>query len=156
MFEWLEGTRPALWVGESLWGYPIMLALHAVGLATVVGIFVMRDLRLLGAFRGISFAAMTSLFKLAWAGFLINAVSGSFLFSSQATLFVTSTPFLTKITLILTAAVLAVVIHARMHRAAPAWDESGASAPASVKALAVASLACWVGAISAGRLVAYL
>lgn len=156
MFEWLEGTRPALWVGESLWGYPIMLALHAVGLATVVGIFVMRDLRLLGAFRGISFAAMTSLFKLAWTGFFINAVSGSFLFSSQATLFVTSTPFLTKITLILAAVIIAVVIQIRMRRDASAWDQSGAAPPASVRALSFASLASWIGVISAGRLIAYL
>ena len=38
MFEWLELTPVAIWVGESLWGYPIMLGLHAVGLAIVVGI----------------------------------------------------------------------------------------------------------------------
>ena len=46
MFEWLESTAPAIWVGESLWGYPIMLGAHAIGLAIVVGIFVMLDLRL--------------------------------------------------------------------------------------------------------------
>ena len=53
MFEWLETTAPAIWVGESLWGYPIMLGCHVVGLAIVVGLFMMRDLRLLGFFQGI-------------------------------------------------------------------------------------------------------
>ena len=43
MFEWLEGTKVSMWVGESLWGYPIMLGMHAVGLAIVVGIFVKKN-----------------------------------------------------------------------------------------------------------------
>ena len=38
MFEWLENTSVALWVGESLWAYPFMLSLHVIGLAIVVGI----------------------------------------------------------------------------------------------------------------------
>ena len=97
MFARLEETSLALWVGESLWGYPLMLSLHVIGLAIVVGIFVMRDLRLLGMFDGIAFAALPSLIKLGWIGFIINALSGFALFTSQATTFIESTPFLLKI-----------------------------------------------------------
>ena len=50
IFEWIEGTQVALWVGESLWAYPFMLSLHVIGLAIVVGVIVMLDLRLLGSF----------------------------------------------------------------------------------------------------------
>ena len=78
MFEWLESTSVALWVGESLWGYPIMLGLHVVGLAIVVGLFVMRDLRLMGLFDGISYESLDKLRPLGWTGFIINAVSGDF------------------------------------------------------------------------------
>lgn len=28
MWEWLENTPVALWVGESLWAYPFWLSLH--------------------------------------------------------------------------------------------------------------------------------
>ena len=83
MFEWLETTAPAIWVGESLWGYPIMLGCHVVGLAIVVGIFLMRDFRLMGLFQGISYASLDSLRNLGWTGFVINAISGCFLFASQ-------------------------------------------------------------------------
>ena len=76
MFEWLETSAVAIWVGESLWGYPIMLGLHAVGLAIVVGIFVMLDLRLLGVIRGVSFDAFLGLYRLAWIGLVINAGHG--------------------------------------------------------------------------------
>ena len=156
MFESLENTAVAVWVGESLYGYPFMLSLHAVGLAIVVGIFVMRDLRLLGLFSGISYEAIDSLKKLAWTGFSINAVSGCFLFSSQATTFAHSTPFLIKISMIFVAAMCAAVIQNRMRNEAPGWDSGGTAAVGSVKAIAALSLFCWTGAIIAGRLTAYL
>jgi hypothetical protein len=155
MFEWLENTTAALWVGESLWGYPIMLGLHAVGLAIVVGTFLMRDLRLIGCFEGIQYESLDGLRKLGWSGFAVNAISGCFLFSSQATTFATSTPFLLKIAMIFIAAVLAAVIQNRMRDEATSWDGTGA-VTGSVRVLAVASIAMWMGAIIAGRLTAYL
>jgi len=156
VFEWLERTSVATWVGESLYGYPFMLALHGIGLAIVVGIFVMRDLRLLGLFSGISYDAIDSLRKLAWTGFSINAVSGSFLFTSQATTFVSNIPFLLKISMIFLATVCAGIIQNRMRDEAPEWDDSGAAAAGSVPLLAGLSIAFWMGAIIAGRLTAYL
>jgi len=155
MFEWLEGTAIAIWVGESLWGYPIMLGLHVVGLAVAVGIFVMCDLRLIGLFDGISFASLGSLKRMGWTGLAVNAVSGSFLFTSQATLFVSSTPFLLKISMIFMAAICAAVIQHRMRHEAPHWDVTGAVA-GSVRGIASVSIALWMGAIASGRLIAYL
>lgn len=156
MFEWLELTPVAIWVGESLYGYPFMLGLHAVGLAIVVGIFAMRDMRLLGQFSGISYESIDGLRKLAWSGFGINAISGCFLFSSQATTFIESTPFLLKISMIFLAAICAAIIQNRMHADAAKWDESGTAVVGSVRALAFVSLILWMGAIISGRLVAYL
>lgn len=156
MFESLENSAVALWVGESLYGYPFMLALHAVGLAIVVGVFLMRDLRLLGVITGISYESIDSLKKLAWSGFSVNAISGCFLFTSQATTFVNSTPFLLKISMIFMAAICAAIIQNRMRDEASAWDRSGSAAVGSVKAIAFVSLTLWIGAIISGRLVAYL
>lgn len=155
MFEWLETTAPAIWVGESLWGYPIMLGSHAVGLAIVVGIFLMRDLRLIGFFQGISYESLDSLRNLAWTGFVINAISGCFLFISQATMFIASTPFLLKIAMIFVAAICAAVIQNKLRDEAPQFDSSGAVA-GNLRIIAMVSTAFWIGAIISGRLVAYL
>ena len=125
VFESLEETSLAIWVGESLWGYPLMLSLHVVGLAIVVGIFVMRDLRLLGSFDGIAHSSLTGLVKLGWLGFVVNALSGAALFSSQATTFVESTPFLLKIGSILLAAICAAIIQNRSRNEAASWDIGG-------------------------------
>jgi hypothetical protein len=155
MFEWLEGTRVALWVGESLYGYPFMLACHVVGLSIVAGLFVMRDLRLIGCFEGISYESLDSLRKLAWTGFVINAISGCFLFTSQATMFVSNTAFLLKISMIFLAAICGAIIQNKMRDEGATWDSSGAVV-GSVKSLAMLSIALWMGAIIAGRLTAYV
>ena len=155
MFEWLENTSVALWVGESLWAYPFWLSLHVIGLAVVVGIFSMRDLRLLGMFRGLRPAAFLSLSKFAWIGFIVNAISGGFLFTSQATTFVNSTPFLLKISFIVVGMVLATVIQSRL-RGELADADGDATIGGSTKLIALLSLLCWMAAIVTGRLIAYL
>ena len=156
MFESLETSALAIWVGESLWGYPIMLGMHAIGLAIVVGIFVMLDLRMLRVIRGVSFNAFLSLFRLAWIGLIINALSGTALFTSQATTFVESAPFLIKISGVLAGVVLGVLIQKRIKVRVADWDQSGENIESSAKMLAALSLVCWIGAIFAGRLIAYL
>lgn len=152
MFEWLENTSVALWVGESLWAYPFMLSLHVIGLAIVVGIVSMVDFKLLGGFRGIRVGSMLPLIKFAWIGFLINAVSGAFLFTSQASHFATSTTFLTKLGAIFVGAILTKVIQSKLVAA----QAAGTADDVKMKGLAVLSLLLWLVAITAGRLTAYL
>ncbi len=156
VFEWLESSALAIWVGESLWGYPIMLGMHAIGLAIVVGIFVMLDLRMLRVIRGVSFTAFLSLFRLAWIGLIINTLSGSSLFTSQATTFIESAPFLIKISAVIAGVILGVFIQRRLKLRAADWDISDNNIESSTTALAALSLFCWIGAIFAGRLIAYL
>ena len=156
VFEWLENSALAIWVGESLWGYPIMLGTHAVGLAIVVGIFVMLDLRMLGVVRGVSYGAFLSLYRLAWIGLIFNALSGTALFSSQATTFVSSAPFLIKISGVIAGVILGIMIKRRLALRMADWDADDANIESSAKGLAALSLLCWIGAIFAGRLIAYL
>lgn len=155
MFDWLENTSVATWVGESLWGYPFLLSLHAVGLAVVVGIFSMRDLRLLGVYRGIQPAAFVPLVKFAVIGFIINAISGFLLFTSQAVTFVNSTPFLLKISCVAAGMILAVILQSRL-RGELSVTSGGVAISGSTKLIAFISLLIWMAAIVAGRLIAYL
>ena len=106
----------------------------------------MRDLRLLGIFSSLSIRTFCYLQNLAIAGFVLNAVSGVLLFTSQASVFVTSIPFLTKISAILVGMVLAFVIQSKLT----------SEVDTKTKLLAVVSLACWTSAIIAGRLIAYI
>ena len=154
LLERLETSALATWVAESLYGYPIVLGLHAIGLAIVVGLLVFVDLRVLNVITDIRLSAMLGPMKLAWFGFAVNALSGFALFSSQATYIIYSPPFLIKIGLVILGAIIAFYMQRQITRNANDW-EAGAL-PSSIKAAAAISLLCWTGAIIAGRLIAYL
>tara|TARA_Y100000022_G_scaffold95001_1_gene81918 strand:+ start:1741 stop:2211 length:471 start_codon:yes stop_codon:yes gene_type:complete len=156
MLEWLEYTSLSIWVAESIWGYPIMLSLHIIGLAVVVGIFTVYNFRLLGLFNSLEFEPFLDFFRLAWLGLLVNFVSGFTLFSSQATFYVTNIPFLVKIFSIIAGSLLAFKIQLRLQSNLNAWDERTAQPNKKDHSFAVISLALWTSAIFGGRLIAYL
>ena len=157
MFSWLETTAVANWVALSLWAYPALLSLHILGLAIVVGIFVTRDLRLLGFARGLDPRMFANLAPLAWFGFLVNLSSGLLLFTSQATIFANNLPFLIKLSCIVAGMTVAGLIHRRLRQQSVSSSQYMAvlSEERSLRPLAFLSLTIWAGAISAGRLIAY-
>jgi hypothetical protein len=154
MLEQLETSGLAIWVAESLYGYPIVLGLHAIGLAIVVGLLIFVDLRLLNFLGDIRLSSLLGPMKLAWIGFTINALSGFALFSSQATYIIYSPPFIIKIGLVILGAIIAFYIQRQTAKNVADWEAG--SVPSSIKAAAAISLLCWMGAIIAGRLIAYL
>jgi hypothetical protein len=132
-----------------------MISLHAIGLGVVAGLLVMVDLRILGSFDGIPFSTLRSLMKIAWAGFVVNLLSGSALFAAQATVFIENIPFLIKIPAILLAVGIAGVLQSQLRNAEESWD-TGAPVGGVAKALASVSIVLWLIAVIAGRLSAYL
>ena len=147
MLVWIENTSLALWVGTSLWAYPVLLSAHITGLAVIVGIIAMRDFHLLGFINGVTEANFLELKKLAYCGFLINGISGIMLFASQASYLSTNLPFLVKLFFIGSGMFLASQIYKKIEK------KSGRN---STKFLAILSLFSWFGAITAGRLIAYI
>ena len=147
MLVWIENTSLALWVGTSLWAYPVLLSAHITGLAVIVGIIAMRDFHLLGFINGVTEANFLELKKLAYCGFLINGISGIMLFASQASYLSTNLPFLVKLFFIGSGMLLASKIYKKI-------DKN--TSRTSTKILAILSLFCWFGAITAGRLIAYI
>ena len=155
MLTSLETTSVAIWVGESLWAYPALLACHIVGLAIVVGLLSMRDLKLLGFFQELDFQVFSDLIPVVIAAFCLNALSGFLLFSSQASYLAGSAPFLAKLVCI--AAGLSCAFGLQRRGIRPIAIGAGALSPdLFTRTLACLSLSAWVGAIIAGRLIAYI
>jgi hypothetical protein len=151
----LETTSLAIWVGESLWAYPALLACHIVGLAILVGLLSMRDLKLLGFFEEVDFQIFSDLIPLVIAAFCLNALSGFLLFTSQASYLAGSLPFLAKLTCIAVGLSCAFVL--QEPRLKLSTDGAEALTPDFLtRTLACLSLSAWAGAIIAGRLIAYL
>lgn len=153
MLEWLENSAVARLVQESLWGYPIVLSTHAVGMAILAGIVLMINFRVLGLAPLISLSGLKTMYRVAWAGFVINLVSGLMLFVSNADAFVQSTPFLLKMALLVLGLVLLVMMARRIFAVNPLFK--GEEAPGPVKTMAAVSTVAWIGVIVMGRLIAY-
>lgn len=148
---WLEASDLAEWVRASTAGYPSMIALHAIGMAVMVGLSLVIDLRVLGWFAGIPLAALQRFFSLAWIGFGINFLSGSALFTTQATAYIVDWVFLTKMALVVLGAITAAILQPAVATAGPGGAMSG-----STKAIAALAIVFWIVAIIMGRLTAYL
>lgn len=151
---WLESTAFSVWMREepSVFAFPAVLALHTIGLGLVVGINVALDLRVLGVASRIPVLEMQRFLPVMWAGLAVNAASGVALLIAYPTKALTDPVFYVKLLLIAAALWLLARIRAVVFRDAPASQRRPAI---GVRALALASLACWAGAITAGRLLAY-
>lgn len=151
----IENSGFSAWVRESpsVWAYPSIIFLHAAGLSMVVGLSVVIDLAVLGFAPGLPLAPMEKLYRLIGAGFWINAASGIVLTMVDASTMVLNPVFWIKMAFIGLAVADVLVIKKRVFRD-PLLDKRPVSG--AIKALAVLSLILWAGAITAGRLTAYL
>lgn len=150
---WVESTALSRWVVESpsIFAFPGILVLHALGMGFAVGISAAMDLRILGVARGVPLAEMRRLLPYLWAGFWLNAVSGLLLLAGYPTKALTNPVFYLKLILIAVAMTLVV----RISRHAADYANATSDFPAPLRRLAITSLVCWAGAITAGRLLAY-
>lgn len=154
--NWLEGTAIGVAVREGLVTYPTVVSLHSVGLGILVGALFIVNVRVLGGFKRLPFGALEKIMMVAAFGFVVNAISGLFLFVGQATTFVFyNTPFLYKIAAIFIGAGIALAFRLKYLGDVAAWDAAGTAA-GSAKVLAFVSLVVWSVAIITGRFMAYL
>jgi hypothetical protein len=151
----LEQTSFCTWVREStsLFAFPGILLLHTVGMALVVGINAGIDLRILGMAPAIPLAPLEKFFPIFWIGFWINAATGTILLVADATTKLANPVFYLKLVFIALA-----LINLRMLRHRVFRDPMVDKRPMTMndKVLALLSLFFWIGAITAGRLLAYV
>jgi hypothetical protein len=143
------------WVRESpsLFAYPTILLLHTIGMGLVVGISAGIDLRILGVAPEIALEPMRKYFPVFWIGFWMNAISGAVLLLADATTKLANWDFYLKMVFIVLALVTVRLIRRRVLDD-PLIDKKPLTVHA--KLLAMTSLIFWFGAITAGRLLAYL
>jgi len=153
--EFLENMAFSQWVknAPTIWAFPTILIVHTLGMSMVAGVSAMISLVVLGFWPAVPIKPFERAFPVLWWGFGINAVSGTMMLVADATTKLTMLDFYIKMAFVF--AGLYVLI--RMRRQIfddPQLDK--APVTGSAKMLAWASLACWFGAITAGRLLAYV
>ena len=154
MLTWLESSSLSVWVRESpsVWAQPTVLTLHTMGMGVLVGASWVLDLRLLGISRNIPLSAFRWVFRAVAISLIVNIVTGVLLFAARATALGTAIPFLIKMGLVVASAATLVPLRSLVLRS----DADQCEVSGSARLLAIASILTWSGAITAGRLLAYL
>jgi hypothetical protein len=155
---WLEASALGHAVrGSGVWAYGVLNLTHILGVATLFGSMLVLDLRLLGLWRGVSLAALASpTVPLAAVGFAVAASSGTCMIATNATDYA-GNPFIYIKFPAIALGLVNVLVVTRL----PAWKKVRTAEELPLRArrqLAAAggiSLACWLTAISAGRMIGY-
>jgi hypothetical protein len=142
----------AVWLRTAPLAYPGLEALHLIAIATTFGTLLLVDLRLLnvGVF-GLRQFDVNAIAKavLPWTllGFSFAAMTGSLMFLSRASDFVSNSAFLLKMLLLFTAGANAGILHSRGTLDATNF---------ATRCQAALSLAIWLAVIVCGRWIAYV
>lgn len=155
--QWLEQTAVGTEIRESLWLFPIIETVHIFGIILLVGATSILDLRLMGlTFREEPVSKLAKRYlPWAWAGFIIQVITGLLLFSSEATKMYGNLGFDIKMLLILVAGINAFVFHEISYRSVGKWDTAPV-APLGARAAGLISILLWFGIVAAGRWIAYV
>jgi hypothetical protein len=150
----LEQLPFSMWVLQSgsIWAYPTILTMHTIGMMILAGVTGIINMRILGIGTSIPIRPLERLYPLMWFGFWINLVTGTILLIADATTKLTNGDFYVKMIFVFAGVVLLKVTRKKVF----GFAELEKTLPPGAKTLAWISLFCWVGAITAGRLLAYL
>jgi hypothetical protein len=140
----------------SSWAWPAAEAVHFLGLALSIGVLLTVNLRILGAMKQVPFTDVHRLLPWGMLGFGANLITGMFFFVGQPGQYIASAPFYWKVVFL----VIAGANFLYLTVFGTPWKHEGSDAgfdarPAD-KAMAIASIAAWLGVLYAGRMLPFL
>src|SRR3954466_2451803 len=154
---WLQGSALGHAMRESgVWTYGIVNLIHILGVASLFGAVLVLDLRLLGFWRKVTLPAISEpIVPVATTGFAVAVLSGVCLLATKATEYAYNPFIYLKFPAIGLGIVNVVVLNYM-----PAWKqrnirELSARERTQLGVIGGISLACWLTAIAAGRMIGY-
>jgi hypothetical protein len=154
--SWLHHTPLSLaFQAQVRWLWPLCETLHFAGLALLLGVAGMFDLRLLGFMKRVPISAVQQFMLWALVGFAVNLTTGlMFVISEPAQYFSNPTWWLKVAFLIvsgLNALIFQIAFSGRVDAVRPGEDT-----PASFKIIGAVSLVAWLGVLWAGRMLPFI
>lgn len=141
-------------VMSSRWGWPIIESLHFFGLCLIIGTIGLFDLRMLGFVRQIPLIAMHRFIPFGVAGYLLNVTTGIMFFTTAPDQYLYNPAFQTKM-LFMAGAGINMLLFYRFGFHQVKATGAGQDLAVNTKVFAALSLLCWMGVITAGRLITF-
>lgn len=154
LFLWLETSALSVWVREAptIWAFATIITMHTFGMGVLVGASAVMNLRVLGVGAAIPLGQVSALYRVFWAGFWLNLVTGTVLFGADAATRGTQWLFFVKMLFV----IAGVVVTVRLRQTVYGANAEPTAVSATAKQLAILSLVLWVLATTSGRLLAYV
>ena len=153
---WLKSTKLSWFVIHYAWVWPASETLHFIGLAMLMGVIGIIDLRLLGFGKRIPFAPLHRLLPWAISGFGICLTTCTLFFAGDPFQYVHNSVFWFKMLFVMLAGINVLLFYItgvfrRVETLGPGED-----APLPAKVIAALSLFLWIGVMYLGRMLPFL
>ena len=153
---WLHHTTLSLMLqGQVQWLWPVCESLHFAGLALLVGIAGMFDLRLLGFMKRVPIAVVQDFMPWAVVGFGVNLTTGLVFVISEPSQYFTNPTWWVKVAFLFVSGLNAAIYQFGFGRRA-ARLPAGEDTPMSFKVIGAVSLVSWFGVLWAGRMLPFI
>ena len=154
---WLKHTGVGAPMTATTWLWPLCETLHFVGLALLIGVAGLFDLRMLGFVRRVSLASVMDLRPWAALGLAINLVTGLMFFAGAPDQYIHNPAWWAKVAFILIAGlnILAFELSPRA-KALVGEVGPGDNTPLRLKLAAGVSLFSWFAVLYFGRMLPFI
>lgn len=136
------------------WAWPAAEIIHFFGLCLLIATVGMFDLRMMGVARGVSMKALHTLVPIGIAGYAMCAITGFLFIVTAPGQYLYNPAIQTKLALMVLAGVNMVVFYLTTSRAVASLGPDDMP-PLRARLIGFISLACWLGVITAGRVVTF-
>ena len=155
-WRWLQATAVAKTISENEILFPWIESVHVLAIVLVVGTISIVDLRLLGVAsldRAVS-RLMGDVLPYTWGAFVIAAITGILLFSSNARTYAHNFFFQGKLILLALAGLNMAIFHLVGIGDVERWGATRQT-PFAAKAAGAVSLLVWVAVVAFGRWIGF-
>ena len=152
---WLQSTSLSHAIVLSTWVWPAAETVHFIGLAFVIGIIGVLDLRLTGCFPSVPISAIRGLVPYAVLGFLLNAATGLVFFIGHPEQYVRNVAWWLKVGCLVVAGLNAAIFEWTV---APRALTMGPNEPTTfgMRCIGVVSILAWFGVLYWGRMLPFI
>jgi hypothetical protein len=136
--------------------FPTLESIHVLMLTTVLGTIAIVDLRLIGYAshrKGVR-QLIIDLLPFTWVAFALAAVTGSLLFTSNATGYAANVPFLAKMVVLVFAGINMAVFHLSAYRRIDQWNDD-MPPPRGARIAGASSMVLWIVIVFLGRWIGF-
>ena len=154
--QWLYDTPLAATIRSNELAFPWLESVHVLAITLVLGSIAVADLRLLGlaSVKRPVTQVLQEVLPVTWVAFVVAAITGVAMFTSNAVEYSHNTPFQLKMAMLVLAGLNMVLFQLVTFRGVGAWDDAEATPPGA-RVAGGFSLLAWLSIVAFGRWIGF-